>query len=95
MDKFHQGETVPCKIECYYKGTLTTPDTSVTLTIKDANNGAELTDQAMSPESTGVYRYDYDLGATATTGKWRRFYTITHGGDKFKAKDEFEVEQWV
>lgn len=95
MDKFHQGETAPCKIETYYNGVLTDPDTSVKVTIKDPRNGAELSDQVMSKSATGEYRYDYDLAATAEVGRWRRLYEITHGGDKFKAKDEFEVEAWV
>lgn len=90
---FHRGETVICSIEVRSNNTLTDPDTSMKISIWDAYNGAEVTDQAMTPDSTGKYHYDYTPSSTDHLGKYKVIYTAVHSGRTVKESASFMLEE--
>ena len=80
MRTWQQSETVPIKALCYNESdTLYSPDQGLTITITDLDGTAQVTDAAMTEESTGDFRYEYTVGEAAVKGWWRYRVTAQDG----------------
>ena len=73
---------------------LSTPDTTINVTVKDSNGDTVVSDQAMTADATGKYRYYYQVGASAPVGFYRAIYKVVDGGVTTYATDHmaFKVE---
>jgi hypothetical protein len=75
-------------------GTKTNPST-VSDNIFDPCNNQLVTDDAMTNESTGVYRYYYPITSTATYGKYRTLVDARDGsGNKTLITGHYYVMPW-
>ena len=93
MANFQAGETVICSITVKTSaGVLTSPATSMTITIKDDLNKTVVDDQAMDPDTTGLYHYDYTIATTAIKGTSKVEYKATDGTRITIGTDTFGVE---
>ncbi len=80
MAKLDAGETVVCSIEIKDSaGTLTSPATSMTISIIGPTETTIVATTAMTNDSTGKYHYDYNSASTAARGVYRVTYTATDG----------------
>ena len=92
MAKLDAGETVVCSVEVRTSaGVLTSPATSMTITIVDPGEVAIATNAAMTEDSTGNYHYDYNSASTAASGVYRVTYKATDGTRITMQKDTFEL----
>jgi len=69
---------------------LTSPATSMTVTIKGPTKTTKVAAGAMTEDSTGKYSYKYTIDDGP--GKYYVLYVGTDGTDIGKAKDEFSAE---
>ena len=83
-DIFQKGETCPLEIEIRDKdtGALSTPATSVTVTVTDSTGTVKVNNQAMAVKSTGIYYYNLQLATDDESGTWTA---------RFKATDDTKV----
>ena len=83
-DIFQKGETCPLEIEIRDKdtGALSTPATSVTVTVTDSTGTVKVNNQAMTEKSTGIYYYNLQLATDDESGTWTA---------RFKATDDIKV----
>ena len=70
----------------------TTPDTSITITVKDPTGTAVVDDQNMTNDDTGDHSYGYDIAADAVLGEYEYVITAVHSNDTSKLKRKFVVE---
>jgi len=84
MDTFQKGETCPLEIEIRDKdtGALSTPASSVTITVTDSTGTVKVNNQVMTVKSTGIYYYNLQLATGDESGTWTA---------RFKATDDTKV----
>ena len=94
MDTFQKGETCPLEIEIRDKdtGALSTPDTSVKITVTDSTGTVKVNYQAMPKKSTGIYYYNLQLAAGDESGKWTARFKATDGTKVSITDFPFRVE---
>lgn len=94
MEVFEQGETIVCPCTCTISGVLTSPSTSMKITITEKKTGVVVVDSVtMTEDSTGTYHYDYFSSATATVGIYNVTYVAVHATKTSKAKDSFRIAE--
>jgi hypothetical protein len=93
MANFEKGETIVCSIEVYTAGTTTkvSPATSMTVTITDVAGSAVVSAQAMTPDDTGEYHYDYTPASDVRSGRYAVLYVATDGTRITKHRDNFDI----
>ncbi len=72
--------------------TLVDPTTSTTIDIWDKDGLLVADEQAMTPITTGIFEYYYNLAADAPTGLWRGICWALDGTKKSEASFSFEVK---
>ena len=94
MDTFQKGETCPLEIEIRDKdtGALSTPATSVTVTITDSTGTVKVNNQAMVVKSTGIYYYNLQLATDDESGTWTARFKATDGIRVSITDYDFKVE---
>jgi len=86
------GETVICRVEVRNAaGALYDPATSMKITITDNKNGTEVDGVAMTPDSTGLYHYDWQTSAVTAGGVYYMIYKATNGTRISITKDSVEL----
>jgi len=89
-DSIQSGETVVCWRNVKNDaGEYVDPSDSMTISIFDPSNGAEVDNVAMIKDAVGKYHYDYI--PLVAHGDFQIYYTATHGTRITKAKDTFRV----
>ena len=92
MAQFNRGETIICSVLVKNSaGTLVDPQTSMKITIKDANNGAEVNNVDMTKTATGTYHYDFNSTASSMKGLYTVLYKATDGTRISICQDSFEL----
>jgi len=93
MIEYKQGETAVLACECrlWTTNALTTPSTSYTVDLWDAEGTQKLTTQAMAEDSTGKLSYNNAIAADAAVGVWHGTFTMTSGSVVTKADFEIRV----
>ena len=93
-DIFQKGETCPLEIEIRDKdtGALSTPATSVTVTITDSTGTVKVNNQAMAVKSTGIYYYNLQLATDDESGKWTARFKATDSAKVSITDFTFQVE---
>jgi len=92
MEQFHAGETAVVRSEHKVDGVFVDPDTSITVSIYDPQNGAEITDGTMaSSGEAGKHYYNYDIDTDSTYGVYRAIVKVVHVDRTTKERVEFEV----
>ena len=88
--QYFQGETVPQKVFVTdASGVFIVPDTIV-ITIVDSEDVKKVDAEAMTPEATGKYKYEYLLPTDAAVGKWKVEVKAVMGFTAIE-QDEFSV----
>ena len=89
---FQIGETVVCSITIRDAGgNLVEPSTSITISIRKKRGARVVTDQAMTPNGTGIYHYDFDSSGN-TAGTYVVDYKAVNGTRVTMHRDTFELE---
>jgi hypothetical protein len=91
MARFESGETVLLRIEVKdaESAALTSPTTSMQVTVTPPAGGVPVVDQDMVNDGVGEYHYDYT--APALAGVYEVLYVATDGSRVTKQRDSFEV----
>jgi len=90
---FQRAETVICSaLVKTTAGVLTTPATSMTITISDPVGTAVIAGANMTLDAVGTYHYDFAPAATATLGIYLVRYVATDGTRKTIQDDSFVLE---
>uniref|UniRef100_A0A6M3KYD1 Macroglobulin domain-containing protein n=1 Tax=viral metagenome TaxID=1070528 RepID=A0A6M3KYD1_9ZZZZ len=76
-DIYYQGEDAYITIEHYASGALADAVTA-TVTVRDPVNAAVVSAAAMTKTATGVYGYEWAIGASANPGPHRVQVTTTY-----------------
>ena len=94
MDTFQKGETCPLEIEIRDKdtGALSTPATSVTVTVTDSTGAVKVSNHAMTKKSTGIYYYNLQLVANNESGTWTARFKATDSAKVSITDFTFQVE---
>ena len=94
MDTFQKGETCPLEIEIRDKdtGALSTPATSVKITVTDSTGTVKVNDQVMTEKFTGIYYYNLQLAAGDESGKWTARFKATDSAKVSITDFTFQVE---
>ena len=94
MDTFQKSETCPLEIEIRDKdtGALSTPATSVTVTVTDSTGTVKVNNQAMTEASKGIYYYNLQLAAADESGKWTARFVATDNAKVSITDYDFKVE---
>jgi len=92
MANFDIGETIICTATVKdASGNLHDPVTSMKITITDVQNGIEVNDVAMTPDSTGIYYYDWHTAITNFPGAYTILYKATDGTRITIQRDTLEL----
>lgn len=93
-DHYYQGEDAYISIEHYYSGTLTDA-VSATVMIRDTVNAAVVSAAAMTKTATGVYGYEWAIGASANPGihKVQVTTTYTSGAVTYTNMESFGITE--
>ena len=93
-DIFQKGETCPLEIEIRDKdtGALSTPASSVTITVTDSTGTVKVNNQVMTVKSTGIYYYNLQLVAGDESGIWTARFKATDGARVSITDCTFQVE---
>ena len=102
MRKYRQGETVTLTAYITDKdNAAATPSVSIEARIADPDGtlvvltGSATIDDCESDGGTGLYKYDYNIGASAKRGRWTFEIKATDSADNHVAlgHGEFEVAE--
>lgn len=78
MRERRRGQTIRLRVSHYADGVLAAPD-AYTVEVEGPDGTNVVNAQAMTEESTGVYYYDYTVGASVATGIYKADYKLTTG----------------
>ena len=89
---FARGTTVICSVSVYDEdGVLTSPSTSMKITIKDSVGLVKANNVSMTNDSTGKYHYDFATVTADSIGKYRVDYWATSGTRVSSYTDYFDL----
>ena len=93
MAIFIIGSTVICEIESRHKTTdaLTSPDTSMTISITNPAGIKDVNAQAMTNDSAGKYHYNYATTGK-TPGKYLTEFVAVNAGETITTTAYFYLE---
>jgi len=93
MIEYKQGESAVLACECrlWTTNALTTPSTTYTVDLWDAEGTQQLTAQSLTEDSTGKLSHNYAIGSTAALGVWYGTFNMTSGSVVTKADFELRV----
>ena len=95
METFIKGATVICSIEVYKAGVLYSPATSTSIKFERTQPQycMEQDYTAMTPDSTGLFHYDFDTTDVGGLGcRIRVTYKLVDGARTSISKDTFGLE---
>ena len=92
MSVFSRGTTVICSVSVYDEdGVLTSPSTSMKITISDSVGVKKADNTNMTLDSTGKYHYDFATVTADSIGKYRVDYWATSGSRVSSFTDYFDL----